>query len=268
MQASIIKKKFLTYFQKKQHCIISSVPLINKNDPQLLFINAGMNPFKNIFLNHQKPINLRITNTQPCLRVSGKHNDLSTVGKDTYHHTLFEMMGNWSFGDYFKKESIQWAWELLTTIYQLPKEQIYVTIFAGDKNLAKDEEAYQIWKELIDEDKIILGNKKDNLWEMGTIGPCGPASEIHIDIRPLTERKKTSGKSLVNQDHPLVIEIWNLVFIQYQRLASQKLVPLPQKHVDTGMGLERLAMVLQNKTSTYDTDIFQPLIKNLSLIHI
>ncbi len=266
IKTPIIRQKFLTYFQKKQHTIARAVPIINKEDPQLLFVNAGMNPFKNIFLNHQKPEHKRIANTQPCLRVSGKHNDLSAVGTDTYHHTLFEMLGNWSFGDYFKQEAIQWAWELLTQIYKLPIEQLYVTVFAGDKILSKDEDSYQIWQKYITKDKIILGNKQDNFWEMGATGPCGPSSEIHIDIRPLEERKKIPGQTLVNQDHPLVIELWNLVFIQYQRLASKALVPLPQKHVDTGMGLERLAMVLQGKTSNYDTDIFQPFIRQIEIM--
>ncbi len=263
MNTTTIRSKFLSFFQQKNHYLSPAVPLINKEDPQLLFVNAGMNPFKNIFLNNKKPTHLRIANTQPCLRVAGKHNDLETVGKDTYHHTLFEMLGNWSFGNYFKQEAIQWAWELLTQVYHLPIEQLYVTVFSGDNVLEKDEEAYNIWKQYVDEEKIILGNKKDNFWEMGATGPCGPASEIHIDIRPLAERERISGKYFVNKDHPLVIEIWNLVFIQYQRLTSQKLIALPQKHIDTGMGLERLAMVSQNKISTYDTDIFQPIIKKL-----
>ncbi len=257
-----IRQTFLNFFRERQHTIVPSAPIVVKNDPTLMFTNAGMNQFKDIFLGNQKPQSVRVADTQKCLRVSGKHNDLEEVGIDTYHHTMFEMLGNWSFGDYFKKETIEWAWELLTKIYGIPKDRLYVTIFEGDKkeNLERDTEAFNEWKKWISEDHIINGNKKDNFWEMGDTGPCGPCSEIHCDTRPDAERKKTDGKSLINAGNPQVIEIWNLVFIQYNRKSDGQLEPLPAKHVDTGMGFERLTRVLQNKNSNYDTDIFQPII--------
>jgi len=261
-----IRKAFLDFFKEKQHTIVPSAPIVVKNDPTLMFTNAGMNQFKDIFLGNQKPRSTRVADTQKCLRVSGKHNDLEEVGIDTYHHTMFEMLGNWSFGDYFKKEAIAWAWELLTEVYKIPKDRLYVTIFEGDKkeNLDRDNEAFNEWKSWISEDRIINGNKKDNFWEMGDTGPCGPCSEIHCDTRPDEERKKSDGKLLVNTGDPQVIEIWNLVFIQYNRKADGQLEPLPAKHVDTGMGFERLTRVLQKKSSNYDTDIFQPIINLVS----
>ncbi len=262
MTAREIRQQFLDFFKSKEHLIVPSAPIVVKNDPTLMFTNAGMNQFKDFFLGNQTPTAPRIADTQKCLRVSGKHNDLEEVGIDTYHHTMFEMLGNWSFGNYFKKEAISWAWELLTEVYKIPKEQIYVTIFEGDakEKLERDTEAYDIWKGLIDESRIINGNKKDNFWEMGDTGPCGPCSEIHVDIRPVEERKKGDGKSFVNASHPEVIEIWNNVFIQYNRKADGSLEQLPAKHVDTGMGFERLVRVLQGKRSNYDTDVFMPLI--------
>ena len=265
MNSSLIRKKFLNFFKSKNHTIIPSSPIVVKGDPTLMFTNAGMNQFKNIFLGNNPAKLTRITDTQKCLRVSGKHNDLEEVGRDTYHHTMFEMLGNWSFGDYFKKEAVEWAWELLTEIYKIDKKNLYVTVFEGSEkdNLPRDDESYNYWKNIVDEDKIIWGNKKDNFWEMGDVGPCGPCSEIHIDLRDENEKKLIPGKNLVNKGNPLVIEIWNLVFIQYNKLANGSLIPLPQKHVDTGMGLERLCMVLQNKKSNYDTDIFQPLIHKI-----
>lgn len=257
-----IRKAFLDFFKSKGHTIVPSAPIVVKNDPTLMFTNAGMNQFKDFFLGNQLPASKRIADTQKCLRVSGKHNDLEEVGIDTYHHTMFEMLGNWSFGDYFKKEAIEWAWELLTEVYKIPKEQIYVTIFEGDEKekLERDSESYNIWSSLIEKDRIINGSKKDNFWEMGDTGPCGPCSEIHVDIRPEAERKRGDGKALVNNSHPEVIEIWNLVFIQFNRKADGSLEQLPAKHVDTGMGFERLTRVLQQKRSNYDTDIFTPLI--------
>ncbi len=270
MTANEIRKAFLDFFASKNHHIVSSAPIVVKNDPTLLFINSGMAPFKDIFLGNSHIKYPRVANTQKCLRVSGKHNDLEEVGIDTYHHTLFEMLGNWSFGDpknpqngYFKKEAISWAWELLTEIYKLDKDRLYVSVFEGDENqgLDRDIESYDIWKQFIAEDRIINGNKKDNFWEMGDTGPCGPCTEIHIDLRPNTERAITDGKTLVNADHPQVVEIWNNVFMQFQRMANGSLQVLPAKHVDTGMGFERLCMALQGKTSNYDTDIFQPLIQ-------
>ena len=265
MNSSLIRKNFLNFFKSKNHTIIPSSPIVVKGDPTLMFTNAGMNQFKNIFLGNNPAKLTRITNTQKCLRVSGKHNDLEEVGRDTYHHTMFEMLGNWSFGDYFKKEAVEWAWELLTEIYKIDKKNLYVTVFEGNEkdNLPKDDESYNCWEKIVDEDKIIWGNKKDNFWEMGDVGPCGPCSEIHIDLRDENEKKLIPGKNLVNKGNPLVIEIWNLVFIQYNRLANGSLISLPQKHVDTGMGLERLCMILQNKKSNYDTDIFQPLIHKI-----
>ena len=248
------------------HDIVSSAPMVVKNDPTLMFTNAGMNQFKDIFLGNQKPKSLRVANSQKCLRVSGKHNDLEEVGHDTYHHTMFEMLGNWSFGDYFKTDAINWAWEFLIDCMGIDPERIYATIFEGDKqdNLPSDSEAYELWLKHLDKSRILDGSKKDNFWEMGDTGPCGPCSEVHVDLRDQEERNKVSGAELVNKDHPLVIEIWNLVFIQYNRKKDKSLHPLPQKHVDTGMGFERLCMILQNKKSNYDTDVFQPLIQNIS----
>lgn len=258
MTAAEIRQKFLDFFAGKQHQIVPSAPIVVKNDPTLLFTNAGMNQFKDYFLGNKKSEHPRIADTQKCLRVSGKHNDLEEVGVDTYHHTMFEMLGNWSFGDYFKVEAIAWSWELLTDVYGIPKDRLYVTIFEGDakEGLPKDDEAYNEWKKVIAEDRILLGNKKDNFWEMGDTGPCGPCTEIHVDCRTDEERKAVDGKTLVNNDHPQVIEIWNNVFIQFNRLKDGSLEQLPAKHVDTGMGFERLTRVLQNKQSNYDTDIF------------
>ena len=261
MDSATIRRKFLEFFENKGHKIVPSAPLVLKNDPTLLFTNSGMVQFKDYFLGNSVPKSKRIADTQKCLRVSGKHNDLEDVGLDTYHHTMFEMLGNWSFGDYFKQDAISWAWELLTEVYQLPKERLYVTVFGGDKgdNLPVDEEAKELWKKFVSEDRILHGSKKDNFWEMGEQGPCGPCSEMHIDLRTEEEVKKKSGRELVNSDHPQVVEIWNLVFIQFNRLASGALEPLPDKHVDTGMGFERLCMAIQKKTSNYDTDVFRPL---------
>ncbi len=266
MTSQEIRQKFLDFFESKQHQIVPSAPMVIKNDPTLMFTNAGMNQFKDIFLGNSPVKYPRIADTQKCLRVSGKHNDLDVVGHDTYHHTMFEMLGNWSFGDYFKKEAIEWAWELLTKALGISKDCLYVTVFGGDEkeNLGKDMEAYDFWKQFIAEDRILFGSKKDNFWEMGDQGPCGPCSEIHADIRSSEEKAKVSGKDLVNNDHPQVIEIWNLVFIQYNRLANGSLEQLPAKHVDTGMGFERLCMVLQGKQSNYDTDVFQPLLQALA----
>ena len=268
MKSAEVRKQFLQFFESKAHTIVPSAPMVIKDDPTLMFTNAGMNQFKPYFLGHQKPKNNRIADTQKCLRVSGKHNDLEEVGIDTYHHTFFEMLGNWSFGDYFKKEAIEWAWELLTAVYKIDPEKIYVTIFEGDasENLEKDTEASDYWKAIIPEERVLLGNKKDNFWEMGDQGPCGPCSEIHIDLRSEEEKAKISGADLVNQDHPQVIEVWNLVFVEFNRKADGSLESLPQKHVDTGMGFERLCMVLQGKTSNYDTDVFTPLIKEIETL--
>lgn len=265
MTSAIVRQKFLDFFESKGHKIVPSAPLVLKNDPSLLFTNSGMVQFKDNFLGNSVPTHKRVADTQKCLRVSGKHNDLEDVGLDTYHHTMFEMLGNWSFGDYFKKEAISWAWELLTEVYQLPKERLYVTVFGGDAkdNLPVDEEAKTLWKTFVPEERIIHGSKKDNFWEMGESGPCGPCSEIHIDLRSVEEIGKKAGKDLVNSDHPQVVEIWNLVFIQFNRLASGALEPLPDKHVDTGMGFERLCMAIQGKTSNYDTDVFMPLINSI-----
>ena len=258
MTASEIRQQFLDFFASKGHHIVPSAPIVVNNDPTLMFTNAGMNQFKDYFLGNKPAAWARVADTQKCLRVSGKHNDLEEVGIDTYHHTMFEMLGNWSFGDYFKKEAIAWSWELLTDVYKIPKDRLYVTVFQGDpsENLPRDEEAYNFWKAHIAEDRILLGNKKDNFWEMGETGPCGPCSEIHVDCRPDAERQKVDGATLVNNDDPQVIEIWNNVFMQFNRLKDKSLSPLPAKHVDTGMGLERLVRVLQGKSSNYDTDLF------------
>ena len=269
MTSQQVREQFLNFFASKEHKIVPSAPMVMKNDPTLMFTNAGMNQFKEYFLGISKPDKNRVTDTQKCLRVSGKHNDLEEVGKDTYHHTMFEMLGNWSFGDYFKKEAIAWAWELLTEVYKIDKNNLYVTVFEGSDdadNLDMDQEAFGFWKEIIPEDRILMGNKKDNFWEMGNQGPCGPCSEIHVDIRSEAEKSKVSGAELVNQDHPQVVEIWNLVFIQYNRKANGQLEDLPEKHIDTGMGFERLCMVLQGKQSNYDTDVFTPLIREIETI--
>ena len=259
MTSHQIRQAFLDFFVSKQHLIVPSAPLVAKNDPTLMFNNSGMAQFKDFFLGNGTPPSKRIADTQKCLRVSGKHNDLEDVGFDTYHHTMFEMLGNWSFGDYFKKEALQWSWELLTEVYKLPKDRIYVSVFEGNEKdgVPFDQEAWDIWKSMVSEDKIILGNKKDNFWEMGDVGPCGPCSEIHIDLRSDEEVALKSGKELVNADHPQVVEIWNNVFMQFERKADGSLIPLPAKHVDTGMGFERLCMAVQGKKSNYDTDIFQ-----------
>jgi alanyl-tRNA synthetase len=266
MNAQEVRQKFLDFFESKQHQVVPSAPLVNKDDPTLMFTNAGMNQFKDFFLGNKKPEHARVVDTQKCLRVSGKHNDLEEVGMDTYHHTMFEMLGNWSFGDYFKKEAIEWAWELLTKEYALPADRLYVTVFGGDKedNLGVDQEAFDYWKEILPESRILYGSKKDNFWEMGDTGPCGPCSEIHIDLRDDQAIAEVPGKDLVNKDHPLVVEIWNLVFMEFNRMASGELKFLPAKHVDTGMGFERLCMAIQKKTSNYDTDVFTPLIGHIT----
>ncbi|WP_298478175.1 alanine--tRNA ligase [uncultured Maribacter sp.] len=269
MNSKEIRSQFLDFFKEKNHKIVASAPMVIKDDPTLMFTNAGMNQFKEYFLGNSVPKNSRVSDSQKCLRVSGKHNDLEEVGKDTYHHTMFEMLGNWSFGDYFKKEAISWAWEFLTDTLKIDKDSLYVSVFEGSTdadNLEMDMEAYNLWKAIVPEDRIIKGNKKDNFWEMGEQGPCGPCSEIHVDIRSAEEKAKVSGASLVNADHPLVVEIWNLVFMQYNRKAGGKLEPLPSKHVDTGMGFERLCMVMQNVKSNYDTDVFTPIIREIETI--
>lgn len=268
MTSQQIRQQFLDFFKSKEHLIVPSAPIVLKDDPTLMFSNSGMTQFKDYFLGYKTPKSPRISDTQKCLRVSGKHNDLDDVGRDTYHHTMFEMLGNWSFGDYFKKEAISWAWELLTEVYGIPKENIYVTIFEGDasENLERDQEAYNFWKEHIDESRIINGNKKDNFWEMGDSGPCGPCSEIHVDLRTAGEKAQISGLDLVNNDHPQVVEIWNLVFMEFNRKADGSLERLPAKHVDTGMGFERLCMALQGKSSNYDTDVFTPLIAKVEAL--
>lgn len=265
MEAKKIRSTFIEFFQSKQHQYVPSSPIVVKNDPTLMFTNAGMNQFKDAFLGNEVAKYPRVANSQKCLRVSGKHNDLEEVGVDTYHHTMFEMLGNWSFGDYFKKEAIEWAWELLTEVYGLPKDRLYVSVFQGDEGdkLAMDQEAYDLWKSIVPEDRIIMGSKKDNFWEMGDTGPCGPCSEIHVDLRSEAERAHTPGRDLVNKDHPQVIEIWNLVFMQFNRLADGNLKELPAKHVDTGMGFERLVRAIQMKSSNYDTDLFRPFIQAL-----
>jgi alanyl-tRNA synthetase len=266
MDSGLIRRTFLKFFEKKGHLIVPSAPLVLKNDPTLLFTNSGMVQFKDYFLGNATPKSNRIADTQKCLRVSGKHNDLEEVGIDTYHHTMFEMLGNWSFGDYFKKDAIAWAWELLTKEYNLPTDRLYVTVFEGDKkeNLPFDQDAYNFWKQWIAEDRILKGNKKDNFWEMGDQGPCGPCSEIHIDLRTDDEIKKSPGKDVVNMGHPQVIEIWNNVFMEFNRKADGSLEKLPAQHVDTGMGFERLCMAIQKKTSNYDTDVFTPLLDFIS----
>ena len=266
MTSNEIRSQFLKFFESKQHHIVPSAPMVIKNDPTLMFTNAGMNQFKDIFLGNASSQWPRACDAQKCLRVSGKHNDLEEVGRDTYHHTMFEMLGNWSFGDYFKREAIAYGWEFLTEVMGIDKERLYVTVFGGDEKdgLEMDSEAFGYWKEHIAEERILKGSKKDNFWEMGDQGPCGSCSEIHIDLRSDVERKAIPGSELVNKDNPLVIEIWNLVFMQFNRLASGKLEPLKAKHIDTGMGFERLCMVMQHKTSNYDTDVFQPLIQQLA----
>ena len=266
MDSKKVRALFLNFFQGKEHQIVSSVPMVVQNDPTLMFTNAGMNPFKDIFLGNSKPTNLRITNSQKCLRVSGKHNDLEEVGHDTYHHTMFEMLGNWSFGDYFKEEAISWSWEFLMEVCKLDKDRLYVTVFEGAKEdgLSRDKETFDIWAKHLSEDRILNGNKKDNFWEMGEVGPCGPCSEIYYDNRNKEEREKIDGATLVNKEYPQVIEIWNLVFMQFSRKADNSLEKLPNRHVDTGMGFERLCMIMQGKKSNYDTDIFQPIIKAIA----
>ncbi|MDQ1333036.1 MAG: alanyl-tRNA synthetase, partial [Bacteroidota bacterium] len=270
MKAQELRQIFFEFFRSKDHEIVQSAPMVIKNDPTLMFTNAGMNQFKDIFLGNSQPKSGRVANSQKCLRVSGKHNDLEEVGHDTYHHTMFEMLGNWSFGDYFKKEAIEWAWEFLTGKLGIPEERMYATVFKGstEDNVPRDNEALDYWQKcfLKTENHILEGSKKDNFWEMGETGPCGPCSEIHIDIRDESERRKKPGHELVNKGHPLVIEIWNLVFIQYNRKADGSLELLPAKHVDTGMGFERLCMVIQGKKSNYDTDIFQSVISEISKI--
>ena len=268
MTSKEIRSRYLDFFKSKSHAIVPSAPMVIKDDPTLMFTNAGMNQFKEYFLGHKAVQHKRVADTQKCLRVSGKHNDLEEVGMDTYHHTMFEMLGNWSFGDYFKKEAIEWAWEFLTKEMKIDKDSLYVTIFEGDQSegLDRDTEAYDLWKNLLPEERIINGNKKDNFWEMGEQGPCGPCSEIHVDIRPKADREKISGLDLVNKDHPQVVELWNLVFMQFNRKANGSLENLPALHVDTGMGFERLCMVMQKTQSNYDTDVFRPLMQEIETI--
>ncbi|MDX1685584.1 MAG: alanine--tRNA ligase, partial [Saprospiraceae bacterium] len=268
MNGKEIRQTFLDFFKNKSHKIVSSAPIVNKSDPTLMFTNAGMNQFKDYFLGTEVPGHRRVTDTQKCLRVSGKHNDLEEVGLDGYHHTMFEMLGNWSFGDYFKEETIAWAWELLTEKLGVDPDLLYATVFSGDKadDLGPDVEAEEIWKKYLPGDRILRCDKRDNFWEMGEHGPCGPCSEIHIDLRSPEDKKNKPGAHLINADHPEVIEIWNLVFIQYNRSFSGELSLLPEKHVDTGMGFERLCMVLQNKRSSYDTDLFSPYIGKIESI--
>ena len=268
MTSKAIRETFFKFFEAKGHQLVNSAPIVIKNDPTLLFANAGMNQFKDNFLGNEIAKNKRVVDTQKCLRVSGKHNDLEEVGVDTYHHTMFEMLGNWSFGDFFKEEMIPWAWEFLTEELKLDKERLYVTIFEGDLNDGTEEDKASIdaWSKIIEKDRILKADKKDNFWEMGETGPCGPCSEIHIDLRSDKERSKVDGKSLVNADHPQVVEIWNLVFMEFNRLKNKSLVKLPSRHVDTGMGFERLCMAVQGKTSNYDTDVFMPSIKVMEQI--
>ncbi|MDM8161934.1 alanine--tRNA ligase [Labilibaculum sp. K2S] len=266
MNSNEIRQAFLDFFASKKHKTVSSAPMVIKDDPTLMFTNAGMNQFKDIFLGNTPIKYKRIANSQKCLRVSGKHNDLEEVGHDTYHHTMFEMLGNWSFGDYFKEDAINWAWELLTEVFKLPQDRLYASVFEGsaDDKLGRDDEAAELWAKFLPAEQIINGNKKDNFWEMGDTGPCGPCSEIHVDLRSDEERKLVAGRDLVNKDHPQVIEIWNLVFMQYNRKADSSLEALPHQHVDTGMGFERLCMAMQGKTSNYDTDVFQPIIQTIA----
>lgn len=268
MKSQDIRKAYLQFFESKGHLIVPSAPIVLKDDPTLMFNNSGMAQFKEYFLGNGTPKSKRIADTQKCLRVSGKHNDLEDVGFDTYHHTMFEMLGNWSFGDYFKKEALPWAWEFLTEVLKLDKDRLYVSVFEGnaDENVPFDQEAFDIWKQFVSEDRIILGNKKDNFWEMGDQGPCGPCSEIHIDLRSDEERAKVAGRDLVNADHPQVVEIWNNVFMEFNRKADGSLEKLPAQHVDTGMGFERLCMAMQKVTSNYDTDVFTPLISKVEAI--
>ncbi len=268
MKSQDIRKKFLDFFESKEHLIVPSALIVLKDDPTLMFNNSGMAQFKEYFLGNAVPKSSRIADTQKCLRVSGKHNDLEDVGFDTYHHTMFEMLGNWSFGDYFKKEAIAWAWEFLTEELKMDKDRLYVSVFEGNEaeNVPFDQEAWDLWKQYVPEDRIILGNKKDNFWEMGDQGPCGPCSEIHVDLRTNEERTEVSGRSLVNADHPQVVEIWNNVFMEFNRKADGSLEKLPAQHVDTGMGFERLCMAMQGVTSNYDTDVFTPLIAKVEEI--
>ena len=268
MKSKEIRSTYLEFFKSKSHTIVPSAPMVIKDDPTLMFTNAGMNQFKEYFLGNTVPKYPRIADTQKCLRVSGKHNDLEEVGMDTYHHTMFEMLGNWSFGDYFKKQAIEWAWELLTEVYGIDKEILYVSVFEGSEedNLEMDREALELWKKIVPEERIIFGNKKDNFWEMGDQGPCGPCSEIHVDIRSSEEKAKIPGRNLVNADHPQVVEVWNLVFMEFNRKANGSLEKLPAQHVDTGMGFERLCMVMQGKKSNYDTDVFTPLIQSIEKV--
>ncbi len=265
MKSQDIRAKFLDFFTDKEHKIVASAPMVMKNDPTLMFTNAGMNQFKEYFLGNKAAADKRVADTQKCLRVSGKHNDLEEVGKDTYHHTMFEMLGNWSFGDYFKKEAIAYAWEFLTEEMQIDKNDLYVTVFEGDdaEGLSKDDEAISFWESHIAPERILMGSKADNFWEMGDQGPCGPCSEIHVDIRSAEDKAKVDGATLVNMDHPQVVEVWNLVFIEFNRKANGSLEKLPEKHVDTGMGFERLCMVVQGEQSNYDTDVFTPLIREI-----
>ena len=266
MESNKIRRAFLDFFESKGHVIVPSAPMVVKGDPTLMFTNAGMNQFKDIFLGNAPRKYPRAADTQKCLRVSGKHNDLEEVGHDTYHHTMFEMLGNWSYGDYFKKEAIEWAWELLGGVYKLPADRMYATVFEGSEEdgVPFDQEAYDYWKQFLPEDHIIRGNKHDNFWEMGETGPCGPCSEIHFDLRDEAEIAAKPGREMVNAGHPQVIEIWNLVFMQFNRKANGSLEPLPARNVDTGMGFERLCMILQGKKSNYDTDVFQPTIQRIS----
>ena len=265
LTAKEIRETFKRYFEERGHRIVPSAPMVIKDDPTLMFTNAGMNQFKDIILGNKEAQWRRVADSQKCLRVSGKHNDLEEVGHDTYHHTMFEMLGNWSFGDYFKHEAIDWAWDLLVNVYGLEPKNLYATVFEGDDSIgvSRDDEAAKFWEAHLPKDHILNGNAHDNFWEMGDTGPCGPCSEIHIDLRSDEEKAAVPGASLVNKDNPLVIEIWNLVFMQYNRKVDGTLEPLPSKVIDTGMGLERLCMALQGKKSNYDTDVFQPLIGKL-----
>ena len=265
MTAKEIRESFKSFFESKEHLIVPSAPMVVKDDPTLMFTNAGMNQFKDIILGNRAPKSRRVADSQKCLRVSGKHNDLEEVGHDTYHHTMFEMLGNWSFGDYFKKEAISWAWEYLVDVLKLDPKNLYATVFEGspEEGLERDNEAAAIWEQFLPKDHILNGNKHDNFWEMGDTGPCGPCSEIHMDSRSEAEKAQVPGRDLVNKDHPQVIEIWNLVFMQFNRKADHSLEPLPAKVIDTGMGFERLVRTLQGKQSNYDTDVFQPIIKQI-----